>query len=565
MKTFADFNIDIPGGASGQVRTTCPQCSNQRRKSKVKCLSVDADEGIWLCHHCAWSGSLKDGGHRHELHWQRPKYRKPKPKPETDLPSNVTEWFSKRGITEPTLARAKIGYGEAYIPQEESWSNAIWFPYFRNGEVINRKYRDGKKNFCMEAGAERCLFGLDDITDSAIIVEGEMDKLSLDECGFTNSVSVPDGAPSVSSNNYSHKFSFLEADSEKLQAIECWVIAVDRDEPGQKLEDELSRRLGREKCLRVRWPQDCKDANETLVKYGRDVVIGCVSSAEPFPIHGVFTAKDLSDKIEHLYENGYEKGVPTGWPNLDEYYSVRPGEFTVVTGIPNSGKSNFVDDLCVNLAKAQGWRFAIFSPENQPLEDHMSRVIEKWVGAPFNDGPTRRMGIEEMRRAKSVVSDHFSWILPDDDTDWTVESVLERAKSLVFRNGIRGLVIDPWNEMEHERPAHMSETDYVGQQLKRIRQFARKHGVHVWIINHPAKLYKAPDGNYPVPTMYDISGSAHWRNKADNGLCIWRDLSDNSDSRVEIHVQKIRFRQIGKIGMATLEYRKATATYQEAM
>lgn len=563
MKTFADFNIDIPAGRSGNVRTTCPECSHQRRKSKVKCLSVDTEEGVWCCHHCGWGGTLKQGSHRHELHWQKPKYRKPKPKPETSLPEKVVEWFKGRGISVDTLNRANIGYGEAYIPQVEGWTSAIWFPYSRDGEVVNHKYRDGRKNFCMDAGAERILYGLDDLDDYGVIVEGEMDKLSLDECGLVSSVSVPDGAPSVTAESYSSKFTFLEADADKIQAVKEWIIAVDDDEPGQKLEDELARRLGREKCRRVRWPTGCKDANETLVQYGPEVLTNCIANAEPFPLNGVFEVQDLSDKIDQLYETGFEKGVSTSWVNLDQYYSVRPGEFTVVTGIPNSGKSNFVDDLCVQLAKNQGWRIAVFSPENQPLEDHMSRVIEKWASQPFNDGPTPRMDRHTLDQCKAAVNEHFSWILPDEDADWTVDEVIDRAKSLVFRKGIRGLIVDPWNELEHIRPHNITETEYISQQLKRIRQFGRKYGVHVWVIAHPQKLYKASDGSYPVPTMYDISGSAHWRNKADNGLCVWRDLSDNTSQLVEIHVQKVRFRQIGKIGMAELRYQKATATYIE--
>lgn len=565
MRDFYDYGITLPTGASGNVRTTCPECSASRKKSKVKCLSVNVDDGAWLCHHCGWAGGLGDGAHRHELHWRKPKYRKPDPKPLTELPPKVTDWFGKRGISEKTLARAKIGYGEAYIPQTESWSGAINFPYFRDGETINHKYRDGKKNFCMDAGAERILYGLDDIEDEAIIVEGEIDKLSLDEVGLTNSVSVPDGAPAVTAQNYSSKFTFLESDADKIGSVKSWIIAVDSDDPGKKLEDELARRLGRDRCRRVRWPSDCKDANETLVKHGPEILAECIDNAEPFPIHGVFTAEDLSEKIEYLYDHGFERGVDTGWANLDQFYSVRPGEFTVVTGIPNSGKSNFVDDLCVHLAQHHGWNVAMFSPENQPLEDHMSRIIEKWINQPFDDGPTPRMTKEAMRAARKEVSEKFSWILPDDDMEWTIDTVLDRARSLVFRNGIRVLVIDPWNELEHDRPQGMTESEYIGRVLKHIRQFGRKHGVHVFVIAHPAKLYKEKDGGYPVPSMYDISGSAHWRNKADNGLCVWRDLSNDHTQLVEIHVQKIRFRQIGRIGMAELRYQKATATYREAI
>jgi twinkle protein len=278
----------------------------------------------------------------------------------------------------------------------------------------------------------------------------------------------------------------------------------------------------------VIWPEGCKDANEVLTKFGASRLRECLDNAQPYPLEGVFAVEDLSDRIEHLYAHGWERGVETGWEEVDHFYTVRPGEFTVVTGIPNSGKSNWVDALTVNLAAIHGWRFAIFSPENQPLEDHMARMIEKYARCPFDDGPTERMDRDTLRMSKAWVNEHFSWILPGEDTDWTIENVLDRARALVFRKGIRGLVIDPWNEIEHYRVNGMTETEYVSHALKRMRQFARRHGIHLWVVAHPAKLYREKDGSYPVPTLYDISGSAHWRNKADNGICVWRDFQERA-------------------------------------
>lgn len=564
MKTWADFEIDVPHGAGGEVDTTCPECSHTRRKKKARCLSVNMDKQTWFCHHCGWSGGLADGGkHPLELHWQKPKYRKPEYKPMTDLPEKVVEWFKERGISEKVLARNVIGYGPVWMPQVEDKVNAIQFPYLRDDEVVNVKYRDGRKNFRMEAGAERVLYGLNDVAETTIIVEGEMDKLSLEMAGYKNVVSVPDGAPTPNTKDYSSKFSFLEADGERLSAVKEWIIAVDSDEPGKRLEDELARRLGREKCKRVEWPQGYKDANEVLKAVGGLGLGELIRQAKPFPIDGVFTALDVSEKIDQLYRNGFERGVETGWPSVDSLYSVRPGEFTVITGIPNSGKSNWMDALAINLCKDNGWRIAMFSPENQPIEDHHTRLIEKWSGFPFAEGPTPRMDEDTKDMGKSWLSEHIFSILPSDDTDWTVDEILERAKSLVFQKGIRGLVIDPWNELEHDRPDGVSLTEYISRELKRVRQFARRHGVHVWIVAHPAKLYKDKDGNYPVPTPYDISDSAHWRNKADNCISIWRDFGDNTSRVVEVHIQKIRFKQIGKLGMAELAWNHVVGTYHE--
>jgi len=565
VKTWADYRIEVPAHASGEIDTTCPECSHSRKKKRARCLSVNTDKGVWLCMHCGWSGTLAEGGNKQDVsHWRAPP-RRPIELPISGVLPEVVTWFAKRGIPESVLARNGIFSVNAYMPQVESKVRCVVFNYTRSGEVINRKYRDGQKNFRLEVGCERILYGLDDLPDggTAVIVEGEMDKLAVEVAGRTECVSVPDGAPTPTSKDYESKFAFLDADKDRIDRIGEWIIAVDDDEPGRRLEDELARRLGREKCRRARWPDGCKDANDVLVKHGGEELALCLDEAKPFPIKGIFDALDLSDRIDHLYENGWEKGVSTGWFTVDEYYTVRPGEFTVVTGIPNSGKSEWLDALIVNLAKFHGWCFGVFSPENQPLEDHAARYIEKWAGAPFAAGPTPRLTREQLDEGKRWIANHVSWILPDDDVDWTINTVLEAARALVFRRGIRGLVIDPWNELEHSRPPGMTETEYTSHVLKTARQFARRNGVHLWMVAHPAKLYRDKSGNYPVPTLYDISGSAHWRNKADNGLCVWRDFkSDEYD--VEIHVQKIRFRQIGRIGMAKLRYDRVTGQYRNA-
>lgn len=563
MKSFGDFGIEIPSGRSGETDVTCPKCSAQRKKKHARCLSVNLDKGVWNCAHCGWAGGLSEGEKRFEPAWRKPQYRRPAPLAAKPL-SAIEEWFTSRGITRGVLERNGIAAVQVYMPQAEEHVGAIAFPYLRGDELVNVKYRDRQKNFRMETGAERILYGLNDIApERCVIVEGEIDKLSVEMAGITSCVSVPDGAPAENAKDYSSKFAFLEADEERLAEVREWIIAVDNDGPGKRLEDELARRLGRDRCKRVVWPNDCKDANDVLRSFGPEILRECLDNAELYPLKGVFSVLDNSTRIQHLREHGWEKGVSTGWEELDRFYTVRPGELTVITGMPNSGKSNWLDSLLVNLAREHGWHFALFSPENQPLEDHQARMMEKWARVPFAEGPTPRMDDETFNLAMNWAHEHFTWILPDDDFDWTVETVLAGTRALILRKGIRGIVIDPWNELEHAAPPGMTETVYTGQVLRHVRQFARQCGVHVWIVAHPQKLYRDKDsGNYPIPTLYDISGSANWRNKADNGLVVWRDFG-NAHTPVEIHIQKIRFRQIGKLGMAKLAYEAPTQTYRE--
>ena len=363
---------------------------------------------------------------------------------------------------------------------------------------------------------------------------------------------------------------------EKLKPLRKIVIAVDNDTPGQKLAEELARRLGQERCWRATWPtncaqvhhgwgeasQPCKDANDVLIHHGADVLRQCIDTATPWPVSGIMTVDMLSEAIEALYVDGVQRGLSPGWHTLEPLYTVKEGFISIITGIPSHGKSSWVSALTVNLAMLHGWRFCVFSPENHPLRKHGSRLMEKFIREPFRAGPTKRMSPERADEALEWVSWYFPMISPPDESDWTLDSIFKITEELVRRHGVKGLVIDPWNELEHVRPAHLSESEYIGLSLRKVRQFARRTGLHVWIVAHPAKMYRTKDGHYPMPTMYDISGSANWYNKPDNGLVIHRDKS-KPDSPVEVHTQKIRFRETGEVGQVDFRYNKVLADYEE--
>lgn len=564
-KQFADFRIELPHGASGEIDTTCPECSASRKKKHAKCLGVNVTEGVWLCQHCGWTGTLKEGARRNEVeHWRRPVYVRPEPAviPEAHDVA-VVQWFATRGISPSVMRRNRVYAKPIYMPQVEERVKAICFPYYRGEELINAKYRDKEKNFRMEAGAERILYGLNDIEPvRCVIVEGEIDKLSVEMAGITSCVSVPDGAPAVNAKNYDSKFTFLDSAADAIEGVREWIIAVDNDPPGTRLEEELVRRLGVDRCKRVTWPEGCKDANDVLTKLGADTLRDCIDKAKEFPIAGVLYASQIRKEIAMLYEQGEQRGFSTGWPGFDKYFTVQPGEVTVITGTPGSGKSNWVDALLVNLARIHHWIVPIFSPENAPSRKHFARLMEKFIREPFRQGPTRRMSPERREEAVDWVDFYFPLIVPEEGADWTLDYILDTAERLLRRQGISALVIDPWNEIEHARPAHLNESEYVGKCLKRIRQWARRTGVHVFIVAHPAKLYRTKDGAYPMPTLYDISGSANWYNKPDNGLVIYRDKK-NPESPVEVHAQKIRLRETGEIGDMSFRYSRVLGDYEE--
>lgn len=556
MKTWADFGIDVAGKSGDEVKTTCPKCSASRKKKNFPCLNVSLSKGVWHCWHCDWAGSLGKG------EWIRPQITKTYRKPDyvansTGLPDSVVAWFRERGISQATLTRNQIGSGKVYFPQIEEERGCVMFPYFRGSECVNIKYRSRDKLFRMAAGAERVLYGINDISGTLIWVEGEMDKLALEEAGFISVVSVPDGAPAPESKNYDSKFDYLNCD--ELAEVSIHIIAVDNDAPGRRLEEELVRRLGRAKCLIVKWPDGCKDANDVLLEYGKQALEDAIKQARPLPVEGVYTARDFQEEIERRYNGEHQKGLSTGWNEIDRHYTVLSGEWTLITGIPGHGKSEWLDALAVNLARLHGWKFGVYSPENFPLEYHAEKLMEKYVGKPFRDGPTERMSPSDRDRAISFVDAHFHFQMPDAPT---LDTLLGQAKQLVAQHGIRGLIIDPWNEVEHLYKTGQTETQYISEALSQIRRFARDSAVHVWLVAHPAKLYREKDsGDYPVPTPYDVSGSANWRNKADNCITVYRHLK-NEDKPVEIHIQKIRKKEVGKIGMVEMTYSRLCGQYQ---
>ncbi len=278
----------------------------------------------------------------------------------------------------------------------------------------------------------------------------------------------------------------------------------------------------------------------------------------------VVRPKQFSDRTVALYETGLGKGDLTGWPDVDQYYTVAPGMMTIVTGWPGSGKSEWLDALFLNLS-GRGWKFVVYSPENLPHELHISKWLEKLWNKPFADGPTERMTADEVSEGLNELGEHFCFLVPAASESVSAHVILEHASTFFdddFSGSKHGLIIDPWNELEHLRPRDISETEYISYTLGMIRAWARERKVHVWMVAHPQKLKRLDTGVLPVPTPDSISGSVHWWNKADCAITVHRDLSKPDEREVDIYVQKVRFKHIGKVGRATLRYVRLTGRYE---
>ena len=372
-----------------------------------------------------------------------------------------------------------------------------------------------------------------------------MDCLSFVECGREDCISVPNGANA----NLDYLDDFIEDYFDDKEVI---YIASDTDTKGVLLRDELLRRFGADRCRVLEYGDGCKDANEDLMKYGREHLLKCLDEAPETKVDGIFTVSDFEQSLDALFEYGLQRGVTIGHENFDRLCSFETKRLCIVTGIPSSGKSEFIDEIAERLNIRYGWRFAYFSPENAPLAYHASKLIEKFTGKRFNK---QSLTYGEYKEVKEHLESDFFFISPADN--FRLDTILDKARVLVRRKGIKALVIDPYNRLESQQGSR-NETQYVSEVLDKLTTFAQIHDVLVILMAHPTKQPKNKDGVVEAPTLYDISGSANFFNKADFGIVVHR---DRINDLVEVHVQKVKFRHLGENGTALFKYNLNNGRY----
>ena len=522
----------------GESQGTCPLCSHTRKpeNSKAKCSSYDWERGLGTCHNCDRSYQLHTYQRKGKVTRE---YTKPPVLNKTIKPALVNgktlDWFKTRDISKGTLDKMKVTQGSEFMPQTGKKESTIQFNYYMGDELINVKYRDGRKNFKVYKGAEKVFYNINSLVGhpDCIIVEGEMDALSLCEVGITNVVSVPNGA-TLNTNNLDYLDSCIDyfTDKEKI------IIAVDTDEAGLALQRELVRRLGAEVCYLVTF-DDCKDANEYLTKHGDTALIKKIVTAKPVPLENVTTFNDIEDEVSDFVKNGFKPGFQVGLKNFDEIFSTYTGQFISVTGIPSSGKSDFVDQMVVGYNRNYEWKIAFASPENQPTYLHAHKLMRKlWEDMPDKS----EIGGDKWKRIGAKVNDNFFFI---DMERYSLEAVLRKGAELVKRKGIKCLVIDPYNKVRDANAGSADVNVYTLEYLTKLEVFAKKYDVLVIVVAHPTKMYKDKDGNMEEPNMYNIKGGGEWYDASYHGLLVHRNYRANT---VKVKVLKVKFQNLGENG-----------------
>ncbi|MBQ3946386.1 MAG: toprim domain-containing protein [Alphaproteobacteria bacterium] len=517
----------------------CPQCSASRKNKSDRCLSVsfEQDAVLYYCHHCGWTGAVPYEESKYKKKYNRPAGFKTK-----EDKTKLIEYFKKRGISAETLEKYNISTDD---------ENHIIFPYYKNGILVNVKTRtnlgNGKKTFNQTKDAEKTFFGMDFVKGlkDLIIVEGEMDVLALAEQGIY-AVSVPQGGSDT-------KLECLaNCSNEFLKSFENYIIAVDNDEVGSKLKEHLLNRVPKDKCKIVQWGQ-YKDANEALI--GGADLHNYIDKAEYVQTDGLI---DFEKSWDELYMGLFEEDqnfYETGWADFDKLVKIRTGHLMIITGYPSRGKSTFVDNLLINLAKRypDKMKHLIASFENT-ISGYYKTLYEMYTEQPFwhvtNEPKEQAMEKVLFGPDFEFISEHFKMF--DNSRLWDIDKICERTEIEVMKHGIKTLVIDPYNRLDNKYTDR--EDKYVGSILAKLCMLAKKLDILVIFVAHPKK----PDTE-TMPSMYSISGSGDWYNMADYGIIVHRErdaVTRELLNQPQICVAKIKNFSLGNPsgGTITLNY-----------
>lgn len=540
------------GLAPGQYRLKCPLCQHTRQKhrnDKPLSISVDAEGAQWKCWHCNeeggwieddmtddWTGGLVAPD------FPEPQNEPPPPKAEPAI-SHV-EYLKGRGIDEEVAKRFTV-QGDQFV--RGVMRPCVGFPYRAQDESPTpTKWRAIEEKGYTQTGACRT-FWLKETHEkgnAVLICEGEMDALAWLSAGLPKNVtvlSIPNGAPNKLSkgdpnNEADTKYRYLWDARDIIERAPKVYINADNDKPGKILEQELLRRINNPNRFVVSLGEH-KDAADVLATEGPTRLRKYFEEAGRPPMKGIHRATDYLDEIMDRWQHGDEDQYSCGLKSVDLYTTFAPGLVTVMTGHPGAGKSNFIDQICVNMAMEHGWKSLVANMEKQPRR-HIPELIQKIRGQLWRD-----LSQEAVVQTIHTIDEHLFFLDRSDKTSPdTITGILDEASKMVMQEGIRILVIDPYNYLAREKD--LSETEYVAFMMKSLADWAKQHDCHVILVAHPAKPESRTMGKKFPPKGYDISGSAHFYNVTDLGITMHRTKEDEN----ELHVWKVRFDDLGQLG-----------------
>ncbi|MBU0846801.1 toprim domain-containing protein [Patescibacteria group bacterium] len=607
--TFDELGIETKG-KSGRYYTTCPFCSDDRKKKGVPCLTVnDVVGNRWYhCNHCGAKGNID----------YIEKYKEVMKV--SRMPSNlgqrktysikVKNFLSSRGLDVKTALKRDI-----YELSGKDSSTILCYPFYIGQTLVNVKYRNLDWNedsktpkfwqISKEKGSKCCFMGLDSLSinmmdgdmrskpNEVLIVEGENDWLTWKQLGYDNVLSVPQGAPNPDSKNLDKEFEYINDDYFQSIAkyIDIFYLITDGDGPGIFLRDYLARLLGKDRCFVVGYPDGYKDTNEVyagnikkkLKALGMQGVVALYESATPFPIKGIIKPSDVYNDLEKIRADGFRPGMSINVKEIDRLFTVKAPYMYVVCGVRGLGKSCFVRWYNVSLIRNnpdENINIGVYSPEMRPPAREFAKIIEVAIGKNIKKDDRNAMSDEQFSKAKRFVEKHFPLIAPDpknfEDFNGriksadvnTLDSIFKYLIYLVKSHNIKGYVIDPWNTIEHQRKSSEQIDEYLAKCLEKILAFNHQYDLFCLIVGHPTNKVKRFDsGNFEKAGLHLMSGGAMWGNKADVGIIIHRspwvtsgkmDTEGNAIYKYDktaptyIITDKVKFEELGSYGYAEM-------------
>lgn len=432
------------------------------------------------------------------------------------------------------------------------------FEYHQDGQLLFRKVRTPEKQFWLDPkGVPLRFWNLDQVpvlphrpAEALTICEGEFDAIAVAQCLGGYVLSVPNGVAGKRSEGKiilaeDNRFAYLWKDERLIPEVEQFdkvILCTDGDEPGLILRDELALRIGETRCWYVTYPQGCKDANDVLLKHGAAGVRGLIDGARPMRPGHLSKPSDIPSKPSQI-------AYSTGWGFLDDSLMLVRPELMVVTGKPGHGKGQWVRALALHLAESHGWRTAFLTPE-----DPAHRLERDFRRFALRKSPFANQ--EQQQTAHQWIDDSFRISTPPEDEPITLEMVMGEMEAAALHHNCQVFVLDPWNEVEHELLRGESETQYIERALRAFKRRMRRLNLLLIIVAHPRKQALQDD-----ITLWSISGSANWWNKADHGVIINR--SSESSSNIELVVEKCKDHEtMGKPGRLHMDFSRKTCDYR---
>ena len=274
----------------------------------------------------------------------------------------------------------------------------------------------------------------------------------------------------------------------------------------------------------------------------------------------------VRDSMLETFHSGRSRGQTTHFDSIDELFRLKRREITLFHGIGNHGKSIMVMQICVLLSIYEDFKWAVFSPEQDPPDDFYDDLIHMYKGKNTQPFYSNQMPASEYLDGMEFIKDHFYYIFPDSEIP-TQEYINQRFEDVIKKHNVDGCIIDPYNQLDNDLKKNGGREDqYISSFLTIQKRFAQSHDIFMLIVAHPKGSLNKIGGNYECPNVYDLSGGAMWNNKCDNIVCIYRPFftSDPKNAVVKFISQKIKKQKLnGRPGETDLYFNIATMRYYE--